>query len=60
MAPQILSDGARNFVLPLKDGHVFLYGIEDGGYWVRQAFDHKNEYSGVVFDALSEAITGAE
>ncbi|ORY86651.1 hypothetical protein BCR35DRAFT_289657 [Leucosporidium creatinivorum] len=60
MAPQILADGTRNFELPLKDGHVFLYGIEDGAYWIRKAFDQKNEYSGVVFDALSEAITGAD
>lgn len=60
MAPAVRDDDIRVFSLPLKDGHVFLYNLEEGGYWVRQALDHRQQYSGIVVDALAEAITGAE
>ena len=57
-SPTVEADGSRSFVLPFKQGHVWLYSLEDGAYWVRKIFDHPLEWSGRIFDALGEAITG--
>lgn len=58
MAPKVMEDGTRNFIVPFGKGHAFLYSLTDGGYWVRKFLDHSSEYSGQVIDALWEAISG--
>ncbi|KAJ3862611.1 NAD(P)-binding protein [Lentinula novae-zelandiae] len=49
--------GAVVFALPVGDGHVPAISVEDIGWWVRYAFDHRSETSGQELKIATEMMT---
>jgi hypothetical protein len=60
LAPRILSDGTREFVAPIADGHMPLISLKDIGWWARFVFDHRTGMSGKELEIAGDWISWPE